>query len=402
MNRKSILPALLIVVVMIITLAPVAAEAVPAFARTHKMSCTACHSPFPRLKDFGEEFAGNGFTLPEQENDRDFVIAGDDLLRLNRTFPVGVRFDAYTFFESDTDVSSDLQSPWALKILSGGNVSRNVGYYFYFFMDERGEVAGVEDAYIHFNNIGGRPFDIMVGQFQTSDPLMKRELRLTYEDYLPYKFKVGRSGIDLTYDRGFMSTYDIESTSTGLVAMLVNGNGIPDASEEFGAKKYDTDNQKNYGIKINQDLGDVAGVGYFYYNGRELRIDNSVAFYGVLRTNDVIYHGADLSLGNGTLDLTLQYLFRRDTNPMFAAVAGDVDTQGLIAELVISPHQDRSRHYFTLLYNQIDSDWNDHDYESMTASATYLMARNLRLNVEYTRSLEMETNRGVLGLVAGF
>ena len=108
-----------------------------------------------------------------------------------------------------------------------------MGYYFYFYMDERGEVAGVEDAYIHFNNIGGVPFDIMVGQFQTSDPLMKRELRLTYEDYNIYGTAIGQSAIKLTYDRGVMLTYDIESTGTGLVGLVVNGNGKPDADAEI-------------------------------------------------------------------------------------------------------------------------------------------------------------------------
>ena len=31
-------------------LAPLDAEAIPAFARKYKVSCTTCHAPFPRLK----------------------------------------------------------------------------------------------------------------------------------------------------------------------------------------------------------------------------------------------------------------------------------------------------------------------------------------------------------------
>ena len=38
-------------------------NAVPAFARQHEFSCTTCHKPFPRLKDYGEEFAGNAFII---------------------------------------------------------------------------------------------------------------------------------------------------------------------------------------------------------------------------------------------------------------------------------------------------------------------------------------------------
>ena len=122
-------------------LLPGDAQAIPAFARTHKLSCTTCHAPFPRLKEFGNEFAANGFTIPEQEKDRDFISAGDDLLKLNRTFPLAVRFDAFAVYESDAAIDNDLQIPYGLKLLSGGNVASNVGYYFYFYMNERGEVA---------------------------------------------------------------------------------------------------------------------------------------------------------------------------------------------------------------------------------------------------------------------
>ena len=45
------------------------AGAIPAFARRYKMSCTTCHAPFPRLKAYGDEFAGAGFVIPEQETD---------------------------------------------------------------------------------------------------------------------------------------------------------------------------------------------------------------------------------------------------------------------------------------------------------------------------------------------
>ncbi len=400
MNRMSI-TTLVLGFLGATFLVPTAAEAIPAFARQYKISCTTCHEPFPRLKEFGEEFAANGFTIPEQEKDRDFVSAGDDLLRLNRDFPLAVRFDAFSLFESDSPVGSDLQSPWGLKLLSGGNLSRNVGYYFYFFMDERGEVAGVEDAYVHFNNIGGRPFDIMVGQFQTSDPLMKRELRLTYEDYHIYKTKVGDSHTDLTYDRGVMMTYDIEKTGTGLVALVCNGNGKPEAYQENGgAKKYDTDKYKNFAFRVAQDLGGNLGAGYYFYYGKEAGLETGGD--GTFRDNEIVYHGPDLVLGNGVFDLTLQYLFRSDTNPSFVAAPRDVDTEGVVAELVISPRKDRSRYHFTLLYNQVDSDWNQHDYETMTVGATYLVSRNLRLTAEFTSDIQEETQRGVLGLVSAF
>ncbi len=396
MKTPRVLLTIMAALTVLVVVAPDDAGAVPAFARRYKLSCTTCHDPFPRLKPFGEEFAGNGFVILEEEKERDYVSAGDDLLHLNRDFPIGVRFDAWTFFDEASDVTSDMQTPWGVKLLSGGALAKNVGYYFYFYFQERGEVAGIEDAYIHFNDIGGKPFDVMVGQFQTSDPLMKRELRLTYEDYQFYKTRIGDSRNNLAYDRGLMMTYGFARTGTDLVGFIVNGNGKPVAGDN---RKFDDDKYKNFGARISQGLGEYLRIGYYYYYGQE-------KYEGTPPTgayvNRLLYHGPDATLGNGMFDLNLQYMLRRDTNPTFIENAVNVETDGIVAELVVSPKRDRSRHYYTLLYNRIDSELDGDDYETWTAGVTYLIARNLRASVEYTYDQESEASRGGIGLVAGF
>ena len=100
------------------------------------------------------------------------------------------------------------------------------------------------------------------------------------------------------------------------------------------------------------------------------------------------YDGVDLAVGNGTVDFTGQYLLRRDSDPALVGAADEVDTEGFIAEVVVTPQCDLGRHFFTLLHNRVDSDLAAHDLESVTSAATYLLARNLRLTAEYTRDLE--------------
>jgi hypothetical protein len=65
---------------------------------------------------------------------------------------------------------------------------------------ERGEFGGFEDAILILNDIGGIPLDLNVGQFQVSDPLFKREVRLMFEDYIVYRANIGANS-NLTYDR---------------------------------------------------------------------------------------------------------------------------------------------------------------------------------------------------------
>lgn len=369
---------------------PTDSNAIPAFARRYKISCTTCHAPFPKLKPYGDEFAGNGFIMIENEKERDYITAGDDLLWLNKEFPLSVRFDAYALFDDKTDVDKDLQIPWGLKLMSGGTLYKNIGYYFYFYLSERGEVAGIEDAYVHFDNVFKTPLDIMVGQFQTSDPLMKRELRLTFEDYVFYKTNIGDSRTNLAYDRGLLFVYGIEKTGTDLIGFVVNGNGKEEAG---GDKKFDSDKYKNFGLRVSQGIGDLMSVGGYFYQGKERQ--NSF-------DNEITYFGPDFNISVGPVEVTGQYLMRKDTNPLFFSNANEIESEGIIAEVIFAPQLDRSRFYFTGLYNRIDSDLNAYDYETATLSGTYLVARNLRLIAEYTRDLENEMNRFTLGMVSGF
>jgi hypothetical protein len=408
MNKKSIILSILVTTLLLINLYPVDSEAIPAFARRYKISCTTCHAPMPKLKAYGDEFAGNGFVIPEDEKERDYISAGDSLLWLNRTFPVAARFDAYGVYDSKAPVDNDLQLPWGVKLLSGGNLYKNIGYYFYFYLSERGEVAGIEDAYIHFNNIFKTNLDVMVGQFQTSDPLMKRELRLTFEDYIIYTRRVGFSNINLTYDRGVMLPYGIDKSGTDLVLMVVNGSGIGEAGEN---RKFDDDKFKNYGFRINQAIGEIASVGALVYYGRE-RVTDTLG----VNDNEVTYIGPDFNLTVGKFEFTGQYLLRRDTNPLFIPNAKSKNTSGIIGEIIFAPKKERSRHYITFLYNWVDSDLKEEDYvllapffefqtlnyHTATLSGTYQLARNLRFLVELTRDIELEANRAVLGIVSAF
>ena len=80
-----------------------AAEAIPAFARKYQFSCSTCHAPAPRLKAFGEEFAGRGFRLedPAQEPPRATYDVGDPLLQLPRDFPLAARMDGFADWKED-------------------------------------------------------------------------------------------------------------------------------------------------------------------------------------------------------------------------------------------------------------------------------------------------------------
>ncbi|MBN2289025.1 MAG: hypothetical protein JXQ83_06795 [Candidatus Glassbacteria bacterium] len=367
------------------------AYAVPAFARKYRLSCKTCHQPIPRLKPYGDEFAGNGFVLTDQEAPRYFVETGDDELSLIRDFPIAVRLEGFINYNDVAGKRSDFNTPYLLKLLSGGALTKNIAYYFYFYMDERGEVAGVEDAYVMFNNLLGVDLDIYAGQFQVSDPLFKRELRLTLEDYQAYKSTPGRSGINLTYDRGIMVTYGLPS-GTDLIFEVVNGNGLSEADED---KNFDSDRYKNFMGRISQDVGKYLRLGVFGYTGREKSAG---------RLNQAWLAGPDLTVSiNEKFELNLQYVERRDTNPYFLSSGyRDLKTRGALGEMVIAPRGSDGKVYLVGLFNWTDSDDNSEDFKSLTGHLSYLLRRNIRLVGEVTHNWANDTNRLGVGFVSAF
>ena len=387
---------------------------IPAFARKYRVTCATCHTPFPRLNAIGEAFAANGFEFAPGEIPRDTINTGDPMLRLQAALPLAIRYDAYVSAYSKRtggQVVADAQMPWVIKLLSGGQVADKISYYMYFLMTERGEVAGLEDAYIQFTDVGGSGISVIAGQFQVSDPLFKRELRLQYEDYQPYRARVGNSPVDLTYDRGLMALWSPRA-GTDVAFELVSGRGLSMANAD---RQYDGDGYKNVALRLSQDAGPLR-LGAFGYYGKEGSGTG-------LNTTKVL--GPDASFGFGDkLELNLQALRRWDDNPFLGScsvaspcpggrtAAFSTTVNSAFAEMIFAPNGPLSKHYFTALANYIDADgpfvslrlgeqagapgFLDR-YFTTGLGAHYMMRRNVRMMTEAHWDAEREQARFVGG-----
>ncbi len=398
----------LLLLVTMIFLTYESSQAIPAFARKYNLSCQTCHSPVPRLKTYGDEFAGNGFRFPDKKNPRYFVETGDQDLSLIRDFPIAARFDGHVTLNNANKEQFDYGVPYILKILSGGELSDKLSYYFYFYLSERGELVGVEDCYIMYNDLFGIDLDIYFGQFQVSDPLFKRELRLTLEDYQVYKYKPPHSHMNLAYDRGFMLTYGTDFGTT-LVAEIVNGNGIGQANED---KLFDIDKSKLFIGRISQDIGEFLRIGGIFMQGNERNdyIKNNQNFE---LDNKVTAFGPDITINyDNLIELNCQYIIRKDNRKILNTVRNsEIETKGIMAELIYTPERDKSDWYAAAIANWIESDkdqlydYEQYLYKSATLHFGYLLKRNFRLTLEGTYDLSKKNNeygRFSIGFVSAF
>ncbi|MDH3455422.1 MAG: hypothetical protein OER90_01155 [Gemmatimonadota bacterium] len=391
-----------LVVLVVAGAATIDAAEIPAFGRRYRVSCSMCHSVIPRLSAFGEVFAGNGFRMASAEPPRDTVGTGDDLLDLYRDLPLAVRLDAYATASLNGGTDTDFQTPYNIKFLSGGPIAKKLSYYFYFFLFERGEVGGIEDAYVYLDDIGGQPVDLAVGQFQVSDPMFKRELRLEYEDYALYRARVGLQPADLTYDRGFMLLTDAAGFTFS--AIVVNGNGKGEAEPD---RELDNDPLKNFFAHVSRDVVPGLRLGAMGYYGRQEGTANG----GPLVKNSFWIIGADATITAGPAELNLQYIHRKDDNPTFTTGEPEAVLNGGLAELIFHPRG--ARWYGLALYNIVDMNLpllnvrlggpdNVERYQTLTGGIGYVVRRNVRTFVETTWDLEQDETRWTLGFTTGF
>ncbi|AFH47980.1 Hypothetical protein IALB_0268 [Ignavibacterium album JCM 16511] len=365
--------------------------AIPAFARKYNMTCKTCHAPFPKLKPYAEEYAANGFVLKDQDAPRYFLDTGDPELSLLRDVPLAFRLEGYVTYNQSNLEKSDFNAPLLFKILSGGAITKDVAYYIYYIL-ENGEPGKIEDAWLMFNDLFGSKLDFTIGQFQVSDPVFKRELRLTRDDYYIYKVRPGFSNVDLTYDRGIMLNYGFES-GTDLTIEIVNGNGIGEGVSNV----FDDDKYKNFVGRISQDVGEHLRLGTLGYLGKEEKTISDIAY-----TNQLWMVGGDATISLDPLELNLQYIERNDDNALFENNKTDAKTRGAFGELIYRPEGDASKWYGVAIFNWIESDFRELNLKQLGVHFGYVLRRNIRLVAEYSHNFTDKYGKMNLGFVAAF
>jgi len=399
MTKKIFLLGLFLIS-LVFEFMPQSAEAIPAFARRHKLSCVACHVGFPKLNGFGEAFAGDGYQLPDL-SDQTVDTGDEDLLLLNKV-PLAIRVDTFFRARSDTKTSNDFQAPFSVKILSSAPIKKDISYYFLFFADERGDTTGIEDAFIYFNDgYKDVDLDMRIGQFQASDILFAREQRLTFQDFTYYVTAVSDSNFQLTYDRIIEVSYNFDLTDSigmGVVAAVSNGNGIGTADSD---RNFDSDEFKNFYGKLSFDF-DGNSIGLYAYSGREENSSNI--------KNKFFRIGPDFNfMIADTFSLWGNFLYGEDSNALFSTSGdnGKIESWGGFVG-VTYPFMDNW--IASLLYNRVKVYGKQAlDANTMTANFSYWLARNFKVMAEVTADMEEtsltrpeKTHTGVLGIVLAF
>lgn len=394
---RHIVPLLLLLLTSGL-LIPVTGEAMPVFARKYNLSCNACHSAFPRLNAFGEQFVANNLKLPNWKEAATKDV-GDPLLALPDSVPLAIRAQAFVQSRdgkaideisgaTEADASTDIQSPYLIKLLSSAPLSEHITYYFYGIFAEKGGNGEtlIEDAWFRHDDVFGSGVDMMLGQYQVSDLMFPRETRLTFQDFMAYRM----AGI--TYDRGIQFGRAIGPLDISVG--VVNGNGVTSnfAINSPGYKRadrlFDSDNNKSAYGRLGLEVGPM-GIGLFGLSGkqRSVAIGNAGLDSGDRDTDKQVV-GLDLSGDiDGKLYWFAQGLWSRWDGFLDAAPDKKYEWFGGFAGV---DYVASDRWVYSLLYNYADAGdlkntdtiYEGIDMRSLTLGASYYFMRNVKGVIE--------------------
>lgn len=158
------------------------AEAIPAFARKYKTSCTTCHTVIPKRNAFGEAFRRNGYVMPVGDN----LLIQEDPVSLGArgwkalfpdavwpgllpaTFPLSA-YAHQRFVANLKDDNYYFDMPHELELLFGGTFGERMAFFGEWIAFEKGiDAKGLKRFFFQFNDLLGprNLINLRAGRFE--------------------------------------------------------------------------------------------------------------------------------------------------------------------------------------------------------------------------------------------
>ncbi len=299
--------------------------ALPMFARKYGLPCSACHTAWPELNNFGQVFRDNGYQLM---NDRDSPIWQNPSY-----FPITFRITPNWHRESTSNQALDTaagvgqltQAGFDLSgmdLWSGGTLYKNISFILLPSSDSTA-VWHFESAFIRFDNLKGSPwFNIKFGKFELDNLISeKRFLFLSANGglYQIYHFDNPGSSNDFGYGDNQIgvelaghSANSYTRYSISMVSSNEGGVGLTNSSTAGGApsnRTYDVNLAFSQAFNAPGPPGEsgfgLERIGAFAYIGQRptnyltlagnplVGIDNK-SFYRIGVAGDLSYKNLEL------------------------------------------------------------------------------------------------------------
>ena len=332
-----------IVGLLVLSMFPTTARAIPAFARKYGFNCNMCHSGYTRLNDFGQRYRDNGYQIPGQQGGEKTVFESGP--------PIALRTSAgFSGYKLETRTTNSFNL-FGLDLLAAGVFHKNISFLLIYTprIDEPAadfsgpgdgsnpsQLGGLESVNIVFSNLVEDALSLRIGRFEPAyHPLSSKRKYALFTPYEIYAFATPNNSF--VFDDN-----QIGAEATGHFDMgfkyavgLVNGTGgNPDNNS---AKDFYLNAFQTFGKGDGQTAGQRFGVfGYYGWQPADLTgVTPSPTGETNGSDNQPFYRiGLDGSFNYESLNLGLVFMVGRDNKKLNSVdPEKDYEFSGGIAEL---------------------------------------------------------------------
>lgn len=355
------------------------AQAIPPFAKKHSLSCTDCHTAFPKLNDFGRDYKARGYRLEDEDIPKEEKIA-DDLV-LEKSFPLAVLVKGYAY-DKKKDNDAKTRGLHEVEIMIGGNIYKNISVWAEIEAEDENDFSpGLEMGVIgfHFSPY----FNVSVGYapYFWNDPydtLVDWGRRMTRAHKAPLDVTSSySSGVRLRKANQFISLY---GKASGIYYSVGYHRDLSDPEGEGGE---DISGRAAFEFKPkfgNTDANiSIGGFGVFGKQG-------GIGDEGL----DFNRYGLDLQAEIGdSFNLFFVYLFASDELALATGV--DEKNNSLYGELFwVFYNKAQSPSFVPLVrVENYEKDDGSSTYTDLTLNLSYFLTQNVKLSLEYWTNLSV-------------
>lgn len=383
-------------VLMGMVLSPEPAEAVSQWARKYKTDCTTCHTVFPRLNTYGEQFMRAGYQLPGQEPDGDEhkqrfgEMTIDDVTNLlgfrlsltpfkvetNKTDSAGESHDLMTIGDAD----------W-IQFFVAGSIYKNVSFFTEMAFDDEGpQTFHYSWWHVGFHNLlGTEKVNLTMGNISPIDfSAHSNRLRI----FAPVKNDV--YGIKTANGTGDDSV-SISGSRPGIQYYGYGGPMIWWAGVSPGASAKDSNDGMYYWGGLRAEVTELTGsdlagssVSLWALTGEDV-LGNA----GTYTRSDTTRYQAAGNLRLGNLDVQAAYLWGDDDDgDLTTAVRDTFEFTGIALQ---GAWLEGNKWYPAISYDLVDREGAaagaDSSTHTITPALSVLLRANMRLGVYATMDL---------------
>lgn len=360
------------------------AEALSQWSRKYQVPCGTCHTSFPRLNYFGEQFLRNGFQWPggeKPDGDTTGKEALSDTLFLDQVGNwLGGRISLTAMkYKSNAltvngvlEDSFNLGNPNWLQLFVGGTLFKDVAI----FIEQEFEVDGSKFSWFHlfFTNLGGSSLaNIQVGKLSPADftPFSDRLRIWQKSDVLNIKSSGGAGE----------NSINIRASRPGIQFYGYRGPLLWFAGVDNGKDASDADRDKNVWGGLRLEVTDTmksdfegSSASFHIYSGKDsaststARVENDFMRYTF---------AANVRYGEN-YDFQFTYQIGEDDNYTLTTPAVNADFTGFTG---VGAYW-KDPYYFVIQYDQIDSnDLPGIEVKKVSPSIWYFLRDNFKVGI---------------------